>query len=47
MLHDLGRRTYRTYFRDTTLGVAVLSNAEEGGAPAAILYHVVDDYLRV
>jgi CubicO group peptidase (beta-lactamase class C family) len=32
---------------DDKLGVAVLSNAEEGGAPAAILYHVVDDYLRV
>lgn len=32
---------------DHNLGVVVLSNAEEGGATAAILYHVVDHYLHV
>ena len=31
---------------DMDLGVVVLSNAEEGNATAAILYHIVDYYLK-
>lgn len=32
---------------DDNLGVVVLSNAEEGSATKAVLYHVIDHYLRV